>query len=749
MEKPRWLKWLFVVIVFMAITVAALWLSGAMFYILNKANPLGKTNLWTWLEYWQAYQYEPAIAKKLKTSIFIAFTACYGVFIAATVAALRDTPFLHGNARFATEGEIEKAGLFAKEGIIVGKFKNRFMLFDGLQFALLAAPTRSGKGVGIVIPNLLSYPESVVVIDVKQENFMITSKYRAQHGQECYLHNPFATDGQTHRYNPLSYVSDIPRIRILDIIGIAHIFYPGYGKDKFFDESARNLFLGLALYLFETPDMPRTIGELLRQGSGKGQPVKEYLQTLIKERNYKEVETTTKGEVKKTGPKSNRNLTKPEEKKIELVPIVEWDGKGHPPLSNECVDALNRFLSTSDNTLSSILASFNAPLTIWASPIVDAATSGNDFDLRDIRKRRMTIYLGIPPNKLAEAEILTNLFFTQLISLNTDKLIHSTPEIKYPCLLLMDEFTAPGRIEIIDKANAFLAGYGLRLLTIVQSPSQIKTEPRRGYGKEGGETLMTNHALKILFTPDDQKTANEYSEMLGTYTFKAQSINIHERSKGSESDQRRSLMLPQELHEMSLAKQIIRIGNTKPILCEKIFYYADHVFLDRLKSISPSLAQLDDTKLKQRLRKLGVNMKAKPSQKTFESIWGTGELAIAIPPLDYALHEAIVQARNRPLVLADVEQGIDLSKLAINTSAISLPDTDNLSEEQIEDFVDSFFDTLDMADDSQQAEPDDNLVDAIEDETLDDELSNVIEIDDGDNKDNGLQLNDKTIELTA
>ena len=744
MEKPKWLKWLFVIIVFIIVTAAAIWFSGIMFYVLNKANPLGKTNLWTWVEYWQAYQYEPIIAKKLKTSLFIAFVVFYGIFIAVMVDALRDTPFLHGNARFATEGEIEKAGLFAKQGIIVGKYKNRFLLFAGMQFALLAAPTRSGKGVGIVIPNLLSYPESVVVIDVKQENFLITSKYRAKHGQECYLHNPFATDGKTHRYNPLFYVSDIPRIRILDIIGIAHIFYPGYGKDKFFDESARNLFLGLALYIFETPNMPRTIGELLRQGSGKGQPIKEYLQAIIKKRNYREV--------KKTGSKSHRNLTKPEEKKVELVPIVEWDGIGDPPLSNECVDALNRFLSTSDNTLSSIHATFNAPLTIWASPIVDAATSGNDFDLRDVRQKRMTIYLGIPPNKLADAEILINLFFTQLISLNTDKLLYSSPELKYPCLLLMDEFTAPGRIEIIDKANAFLAGYGLRLLTIIQSPSQIKSEPRRGYGKEGGETLITNHALKILYTPDDQKTANEYSEMLGTYTFKAQSINIHERSKGSESDQRRSLMLPQELYEMSLSKQIIRIGNSKPIFCEKIFYYADHVFLDRLKSVSPSLAKLDDTNLKNKLRKIGVNMKAKPSKDTFESIWGSGELAIAIPTIDYDLHEAIVQARNRPLMLTDVEQGIDLSKLAIDTSTITLPESDNLSEEQIEDFVNSFFDTLDMADDNQKVESDDdNLaeISGFEDEYFDEEFENVIEMDDGGNGYNELPLKNNTIEITA
>jgi type IV secretion system protein VirD4 len=116
---------------------------------------------------------------------------------------------------------------------------------------------------------------------------------------------------------------------------------------------------------------------------------------------------------------------------VTLVPIEQWDGEGLPPLSMECVDALNRFTSTSDNTLSSILASFNVPLTIWVSPLVDAATAANDFDVRDVRKKRMTIYIGIPANKLAEAELLINLFFSQLINLNTDDLLHSKPELKY------------------------------------------------------------------------------------------------------------------------------------------------------------------------------------------------------------------------------------------------------------------------------------------------------------------------------
>ena len=214
----------------------------------------------------------------------------------AIIAILRDVRSLHGDARFANFSEIQKAGLLGSTGIIIGKIKNRFLLFSGMQFVLLAAPTRSGKGVGIVIPNLLNWSESVVVLDVKLENFLITSKFRAKWGQEVYLFNPFSISEQTqgnplhgctHRYNPLGYISEDVRLRVTDILAIGYSLYPGEGRDAFFDDAARNLFLGLTLYLCETPNLPRTMGELLRQSSGKGLPVKDYIQNIVTDRNYR------------------------------------------------------------------------------------------------------------------------------------------------------------------------------------------------------------------------------------------------------------------------------------------------------------------------------------------------------------------------------------------------------------------------------------------------------------------------------
>ena len=460
--------------------------------------------------------------------------------------------------------------------LVVGRWRGRYLRFAGQQFVLLAAPARSGKGVGIVIPNLLSYSDSVVVLDIKQENFRLTAGFRRAHGQAVYLFNPFAEDGCTHRYNPLSVIAD-DMFRVGDILAIGYVLYPAGGHDEFWKDQARNLLLGLVLLLSDlrearragasgVPDYPITMGEVLRQSSGNGQPVKTYLnRMLIQHRQY---------------------------------------------LSRACIDALNRFLANDDKVLASILATFNASLTIWANPIVDAATSANDFDLRDVRRRKMSVYLGVTPDHLSEAAILMNLMFSQLVNLNTKELAEDNPALKYQCLLLLDEMTAIGKIQIIARAVAYMAGYNLRLLSIVQSDSQLESV----YGRADARTIVTNHAMQILFAPREQKDANAYSEMLGTRTERSRSTS---RSNGmfgarggaseSFSDQRRALMLPQEIKELARDKEIILLENTKPILADRICYWRDRAFTSRVMD-APAVPALDlvrfGAQIEQRLREL-------------------------------------------------------------------------------------------------------------------------------------------------
>ena len=758
MKPPIWIKVAFGLVVLAVMLTAAAWMAGALFFVFSKADPIkAGVGVGTWFTYWQHYQLDPVIGKRLKFSAGLAVFIGVVMPVVIAMLALEKKRLLHGEARFANSAEIHAAGLIGKAGIIIGKRGKQYLTFPGLQFVLLAAPTRSGKGVGIVVPNLLVWPESVVVLDVKQENFKLTSKYRAAHGQAVYLFNPFADDGVTHRQNPLAYISDDPRKRVTEILGIGRSLFPGDGKEAFFDDAARNLFLGLCLYLCETPALPRTLGELLRQSSGKGLPVKDYLNGLVQARNYRPRTTIFLNDI---GDQPAKVIALVEEMggmdpqlfpdmpglsrvqavegcnaetaavqlspqllpaladaflmrlqaagadvaaAAESVRMTVWDGEGLPMLSDECVDAINRFTTTSDNTLASIMATFNTPLTLWASPIVDAATSCNDFDLRDVRKKRMTIYLGIPANKLGDAELLLNIFFNQLVNLNTDHVLHSKPELKHVCLLLMDEFTAPGRINSIDKANAFIAGYGLRLLTIIQSPGQLEAEPRKGYGREAARTLITNHACQIFYTPRVQQDAKEYSDALGHYTFKSKSTSrqLGDGKGGrsvSISDQKRPLMFPQELMAMSQREQIINLENTKPILCEKIQFYADPMFMDRLKKVSP------------RLRALGKKL---PDKALLDDVWGSGELSAAVPVIDFDLHEATVQGRTRELGAPDLVNVLDLRRLALDP--VKLAAFTAAADEDAPDvpaMVSRFFDMFDaglLDDDGSDSATDDEI----------------------------------------
>ena len=534
--------------------------------------------------------------------------------------------------------------------IIVGKYNGAYLTLKGQQFVMLAAPTRSGKGVAIVLPNLLNYNGSVVVLDVKLENFKLTSGFRAEHGQEAYLFSPFAEDGKTHRWNPLDGISSNRNFRVGDVLAIGQALYPsGDSKEAFWNDQARNLFLGLTLYLLETPSLPSTLGELYRQASGKGQAPKDYLLGIMAERT-----------------------------------------NGDDALTDECLDALNRFCSNSENTLASILATFNAPLLPFANPIVDAATSASDFDLNDVRKKRMSIYIGIQPNRLADAALLINLLFSQLINLNTKQLPQDNPELKHQCLLVLDEFTAIGKVGIIAKAVSFIAGYNIRLLPIIQSIAQLESV----YGKEDTRTFVTNHAMQIVYPPREQKDANEVSEALGYFTEKAISTGVS-RPKGAffsngsnptdsenTSDQRRALLLPQEVKELGQDKEIIFMENTKPILCNKARYFDDHVFIDRLKGISPSLNALG---------------KKLPTKAQLEhAAFVLNELAAPVPTLDIDLHKAKTESRMR---FAEEGEQIDLAKLVADVDDLpTIDNPENPSEEQVAELVDAFFSQLDWVD---------------------------------------------------
>ena len=246
-----------------AAMVLASYLAGFFFLWSIHADPRHATPL-TLGQYGYYYGDRPPIRQRLLGSAAVAMAL---VLVSVVVSLLPRRRALHGDARFATRAEIAAAGLLGRDGIILGRRGRRYLMLAGQQGVALAAPPRAGKGTGVVVPNALNWPGSLVCVDIKRENWTITAGFRAACGQACYLFDPFAEDGRTARWNPFSYVSRDPKRRLNDLQRIAEMLYPDPPNvDPFWTASARSLFLGIALYLFETPSFPCTIGEVLRQG---------------------------------------------------------------------------------------------------------------------------------------------------------------------------------------------------------------------------------------------------------------------------------------------------------------------------------------------------------------------------------------------------------------------------------------------------------------------------------------------------
>ncbi|OSJ29692.1 type IV secretion system protein VirD4 [Bradyrhizobium japonicum] len=527
---------------------------------------------------WPRYGADPRFDRWLTLSTLAGLIVVFGLL----GAILRQRPLpLHGKARFASEREIKAAGLRSKDGLLLGRKDGKMLCFGGSEHVLLYAPTRAGKGVGYVIPNLLNWPDSVVALDVKKENWDRSAGFRAAHGQEVHLFDPLAENGRTARYNPLGYVRNDPADLYDDLQRIAVMLFPAESRgDPFWFEAARSAFVAMGGYVAETPGLPLTIGEILRQLSAT-QDLKAHFDKIIAHR--------------KAGPS---------------------------PLSRYCVTALNDFLAASENTLNSVRKTVTARLGLWLNPRIDAATSSNDFDLRQLRQQPMSIYLGVTPDNLDRMAPLLNLFFQQVVDLNTRELPEQNPKLTRKVLLLLDEFPALGNVNVLAKSVAFVAGYGIRLLTVVQSPAQL----RAIYGVDAARNFMTNHAVEVVFAPKEQDVANELSERIGYDT-----VNARSRSgpKGlamraiseTVSEHRRALMLPQELKLLPKSKAFILGSGIPPTIADKIIYYEDKSFLERLlpapvpqmpKGRSNALLDAEIKELRSEIAELRAVFRARP-----------------------------------------------------------------------------------------------------------------------------------------
>lgn len=517
-----------------AATAIALFVALAGLHQLRAGFDIGVLPAWLWY-----YRGDPALQSWLLRGYGIAaMVVGLGVLV-----ALRQLPPLHGAARFARESEIVKEGLRAAHGILLGRKGGRYLVFGGSEHILLEAPTRSGKGVSLVIPNLLNWPDSVVVLDVKRENFRRTAGFRKAGGQEVWLFDPLTSDGRTARYNPLGYIDRTDQVAVIDELQkIAVMLFPNPERgDPFWAESARTGFIGVGAYVAAMPHRPFSIGEIYR--------------------------TMTQGDPKTTLPK-----------------LVEEAAAAGMQLSTPCLNAIVDFTGGSENTFAGVRQTITSKLSLWLNPYVDAATAVSDFDLRALRRRRISLYLGVTPDNMERVAPVYNLLLQQLVDLNTRTLPEDDSTLKVPVLAVLDEFVQLGRAMTIANSFSYIAGYGIRLMPVIQGRSQL----RALYGDDVARSIITNCGIEIAFTPKELDVATELSERLGFYGLKtkSKSLTIHgliANRSTTESDQRRALMMPQELMQMSRRHMLVLRGGIPPIRAKKLTYYRMLAFIRRLQ----------------------------------------------------------------------------------------------------------------------------------------------------------------------
>jgi type IV secretion system protein VirD4 len=530
--------------------IALLWsvVASTIFLIGTRLMTSKTVPLFQFFTYWRYYGFgQPLVGPWLKIAAAVA-TGLPLLLFAARLARKgwpgSDQRELHGETRWANRRELMRAGFYAKfGGLYVGRDKaGRHLRFGGPEHVACYAPTGSGKGVGLVIPNCLLYEATLVCLDVKKENWAATAGIREEAGQKVYLFDPLAPDGRTARYNPFSYVRRGTIDAFDDIQRIAQMIFPeAHGQEKFWIDAGRSAFIGAAAFIAETEDAPLTFGEVLR---------------LLSTNN---------------GASST----------LERIEARRQKGQ---PYSEATVQALDDYLNGSADLVNSIRKTVTARLSLWLNPRIDAATAESDFDLRELRNSLHAIYIGVTPDNIGRLRPLLALFFQQLVDLTVRTLPQHDPRAKHQVFLMLDEFPLLGPMPVLADAFAYVRGYGMRLMLIMQSKAQLRD--RDLYGPDKASAILDNCGLEVVFGTKDLKLTEELSARLGYNTVEATSRSgprfwqAFRRDKLSmtSSDQRRAHLLPQEIARLRPDEAILIHPGTLPIRCRRIQYFKDRTF---------------------------------------------------------------------------------------------------------------------------------------------------------------------------
>jgi type IV secretion system protein VirD4 len=393
--------------------------------------------------------------------------------------------------------------------------------------------------VGFVIPNLLYWDQSVVVHDIKGENHELCSGYRKALGQEIFYWNPADPDGISHCYNPLDWISEKPGQMVDDVQKICNLILP---EQEFWQNEARSLMLGVILYLCAVPEKTQSFGEVVR-------------------------------------------TMRSDDVVYNLAVVLDTIGKRIHPVAYMNIAA---FLQKADKERSGVISTLNSGLELWANPLIDTTTASSDFDMQNLKKKKMSVFCCVTPDNLKRLEPLLKVFYQQA----TDFLTRSMPrkDEPYGVMFFMDEFPSLGEMPQFQVGIAYFRGYRVKLFLIVQDTQQLKGI----YEEAGMNSFLSNCFYRITFAANNMETANLISQLIGNKTAMQHSHNkpkFLDLNPGARtvntSEVQRALLLPQEVITLPRDEQIILIESFPPIRTKKIFYYKDPFFKKRLMPREP------------------------------------------------------------------------------------------------------------------------------------------------------------------
>ena len=447
----------------------------------------------------------------------------------------------YGSARWATAAEIKVAGLFGPDGVVLGKFRRDYLRHDGPEHVLCFAPTRSGKGVGLVVPTLLTWDGSAIVHDIKGENWQLTAGFRARHGR-VFLFDP--TNTASAAYNPLLEVRR-GELEVRDVQNVADVLVDPEGsleKRNHWEKTSHSLLVGAILHVLYA-EADKTLAGVAAFLSDPNRTIETTLAAMMETRHLGEA-----------GP--------------------------HPVVASTARELLNK----SDNERSGVLSTAMSFLGLYRDPVVSRVTRQCDWRIADLvsGKHPATLYLVVPPSDIARTKPLIRLVLNQIGRRLTEDLQARVG--RHRLLMMLDEFPALGRLDFFESALAFMAGYGLKSFLIAQSLNQIE----KAYG--ANNSILDNCHVRVSFATNDERTAKRVSDALGTATeLKAMKNYAGHRLSPwlghlmvSRSETARPLLTPGEVMQLPPSDEIVLVSGTPPIRASKARYFEDPRFTERL-----------------------------------------------------------------------------------------------------------------------------------------------------------------------